>query len=175
MYLGDQQGVNIEIKDMKVRERNPEEEDDASAFYIQFNMNGPRNQMDDLVDLTEIVTYNAYTYKYVAAEGSNDPWVHTIPKPRDISMDENKLSFEYISENAGNFQLFFVIRGGGATPGYAFDAASEWTEVTFNMAGAMAGILGNHADAFDAGQPMRIDINGTGGKPIYLRAMRLHK
>jgi hypothetical protein len=71
--------------------------------------------------------------------------------------------------------LFFVIRGGASTPGLVFEAASEWTEVTFDVSATKTMALGNHADAMDAGQPMRCDINGTGGVPFYFRAMRLHK
>lgn len=174
IYLGDEAGAEISIKELQVRARTPEEEDAANAFYFKVNTT-VINQLDEMVDLTEMNTYNALTYKYVAALGSNDPWVQTMPRERAIAADENFLTFEYKCENAGNINLFFVIRGGASTPALVFDAASEWTEVTFDVSAFKASALGNHADAMDAGLPMRLDINGTGGVPFYFRAMRLHK
>jgi hypothetical protein len=174
LYLGDETGAEINIKELQVRARTPEEEDAANAFYFRINTAGI-NQLDEMVDLTEMNTYNAQTYKYVATLGSNDPWVQTLPRERAIATDENFLTFEYKCESAGNMNLFFVIRGGASTPGLVFEAASEWTEVTFDISATKTMALGNHADAMDAGQPMRCDINGTGGVPFYFRAMRLHK
>lgn len=174
IFLGDQAGVELTIKDLQVRPRTPEEEADANALYLMLNPD-VQNQLDEVADITEIKTYNAITYKYVAASGSNDPWIFTQPRPRAIADDENYLTFEYKSENAGDMQVFFVVRGGAATPGLPFDAASEWTKVTYDISAYKANALANHADAMDEGHPMRLDINGTAGVPFYFRGLKIHK
>ncbi len=174
IFLGDQAGVDLTLKELQVRPRTPEEEADANALYLTLNP-GTQNQLDEVTDITEIITYNAITYKYVAASGSNDPWVWTQPRPRAIADDENSLTFEYKCETGGDMQVFFVVRGGAATPGLPFEASSEWKKVTYDIAAFKATALSNHADAMDEGHPMRLDINGTAGVPFYFRGLKIHK
>lgn len=174
MYLGEESGAELNVKELQVRARNPEEEALANALFIVPNL-GAINQIDEMLDITEINTIGGVTYKYLASSGASDPWVMTLPRDRAIAADEIFLTFEYKCENSGGFQYFFAVRGGAATPELPFTASSEWTEVTFDLSPFIPGILGAHADALDAGLVSRCDINGVAGVPFYFRAIRIHK
>jgi hypothetical protein len=180
IYMGDKSGVTVDIKELQVRSRTPEENDAINAFYFDFNENfNYAARLSEFTNVTEVNTYNGVTYKYVVKPGHKDPWVRTMPRSRALAEDEVFLSFEYKCAVESNFQLFLKIAGGGFIGTFEIPASEEWTSVTYDLREApntnLASVLAKHADALNAGHPMRWDINNVGGVDMLFRNVRIHK
>lgn len=171
LSFGEQPSKEINIKELCVRERTQEEKDKTERIYLSFPAGS--NQLAEFVDMTEYTTYGANYYRYVTSSES-DPSVTCKKREQVITQDYNKLTFEYKCENAIKVQVFYKIAGGGNTKEYPVAASTEWKEVTIDMSSDTPAIFKTYADAGQPG-PMRFDINGSAGKPLYFRGMYLHK
>ena len=157
-----------------MRERNTHENELASALFIE--LQEPRSDLDRFEDMTEYFSYETgFTYLLQAEKDGVDPYIHTAARSRAIAPDENYLSFEYKCEKGGHAELFLKIIAGGSISGLSFPAASDWTPITFDLSEGKAAVLKRFPDACDAGGRMRLDIDETGGVPLYIRAIRIHK
>ena len=174
LLLGGGAGTVLEIKQLHMRERNTHENELASALFIE--LQEPRSDLDRFEDMTEYFSYETgFTYLLQAEKDGVDPYIHTVARSRAIAPDENYLSFEYKCEKGGHAELFLKIIAGGSISGLSFPAASDWTPITFDLSVGKAAVLKRFPDACDAGGRMRLDIDETGGVPLHIRAIRIHK
>lgn len=176
LIFGNQSGKHVEIKDIQVRNRNAQEEELAKVMYIKFS-GAVSAGVQELTDITDYFDYSkGYSYKYVVKTPENDPNMNTVPRPRAIADDENQLTFEYKCNKASTLWLFFKISGPGMAPSSKpLPVSTDWKSITFDLTADKATVKKADPTAFDAGVPMRFDIDGTGGEPLYIRAIKIHK
>lgn len=174
ILLDTETGTQIDIQKMRIRERTQNEENAASALFIE--LSGARNQLEKFEDLTDYFSYaTGYSYLYQAEAKANDPYVATASRRRAINDNENKLSFEYKCAKSGSIELFFKIIAGCSISGLNFPAANEWTPITFDITKGKAKALQTDPTSLDSGVQMRFDINNINGVPLYIRNIRIHK
>lgn len=181
LFLGETEGVTIELKNLELRQRTKEEEEMASPLFPRWDLTFSTNGVE-IEDLTEVFNYyTGYTYKYTVLN-SFDPYVHTYPRERAIAEDENFLSFEYKCEASGEVQLFLKIDYVNSeftwTDNLNFQASAsmeDWTSITFDISRFKRLSLKQYPNSMDAGFRMRFDIGTPVGVPLYIRNIRIHK
>lgn len=167
-------GTQIDIQRMRMRTRTIDEENAASALFIE--LSGPNNQLEQFEDLTDYFSYaTGYSYLYQAKADANDPYVASAPRTRAIADNENKLSFEYKCAKGGTIEFFFKIIAGCSVSGLKFPAAEDWTSITFDLTEGKANALRSDPTSLNSGVQMRFDINDINGTPLYIRNIRIHK
>lgn len=174
--FGNEPGIDIEIKDIEVRNHISPEQRKREAFYWLFEngkLDGGMSGYDNLTD-PQIKTYGAQTYSFVCDPSSSYSRACADPRAREITADENQIHFEYMCDEPVGLVFWWRVEAGYSTDRLELPAAQQWTSAYMDVSDFTATIF---AQAPDLAGPINgeaaIDLYKTTTSPFYIRGMRI--